>query len=216
MPNGLTAQRFRPQVPGQMPRDLYAFNYPYCGNSLRYLSRLDHKEMLIFTDGSCLANSQQSARAGCAFVFGPPGDNQSNCFFRLELIGPYGDELPQTNNRAELRAAIAALQFKNWWNEGVDRIVIATDSGYVVAGITTWIHEWKQNGWFASNGYAVKNKDLWWLLHDEVQRFCSHGCQVLFWQIPRDFNAEADQLAKRGAAIRDACEEFGAAVQYYV
>ncbi|KAK0730255.1 hypothetical protein B0H67DRAFT_452205, partial [Lasiosphaeris hirsuta] len=47
-----------------------------------------------------------------------------------------------TNNHAELRAAIAALEFRCWWGEGWERIVIATDSKYVADGATAWLLSW--------------------------------------------------------------------------
>ena len=35
------------------------------------------------------------------------------------------------------------------------------DSNYVKDGITTWIHNWKSNGWITANKKPVKNKELW-------------------------------------------------------
>lgn len=44
----------------------------------------------------------------------------------LENEGPFGDHSIATSNRADLRAAIAALRLSNWKQEGFDTIVIAT------------------------------------------------------------------------------------------
>ena len=38
---------------------------------------------------------------------------------------------------------------------------IITDSNYVKQGITSWIHNWKKNGWKTSSGGDVKNRELW-------------------------------------------------------
>lgn len=59
--------------------------------------------------------------------------------FRLESRGPTGEAVPQTSNRAELRAITAALGYRLWNNEGCRRLVIATDSSYTVDGSTEWI-----------------------------------------------------------------------------
>jgi ribonuclease HI len=58
------------------------------------------------------------------------------CKFRLESRGPNNEEVPLTSNRADLRAVIAALRFWLWNNEGTRRLVIATDSSYVIDGAT--------------------------------------------------------------------------------
>jgi ribonuclease HI len=42
---------------------------------------------------------------------------------------------PATSNRAEMLAVINALLIHFWMGEGFERIVIATDSEYVVRGI---------------------------------------------------------------------------------
>ena len=37
-------------------------------------------------------------------------------------------------------------------------------------GITTWIHNWKKNGWKTANKKNVKNKDLWIVLDEECKK----------------------------------------------
>ena len=67
-----------------------------------------------------------------------------------------------TNNRMELMAAISALNSiaKNelWKNQ---HIAVYSDSQYVKNGITSWIQNWKKNGWKTSAKKPVLNKDLW-------------------------------------------------------
>lgn len=123
--------------------------------------------------------------------------------FRLESRGPTGEVVPQTSNRAELRAVIAALEFRLWNNEGCRRLVIATDSSYVVDGSTQWIYKWMQNGWQTSTHKPVKNQDLWKELSKERERWSKAGLEVQFWLIPRRLNTVADQLAKEAAALPD-------------
>lgn len=68
-----------------------------------------------------------------------------------------GGEVATTNNRMEMMAAIAALEFIR---EGAT-VRLHTDSTYLKDGITQWIHGWKKNGWKTSDRKPVKNVDLW-------------------------------------------------------
>lgn len=161
----------------------------------RYLSGTS---MLIFTDGACLDNGRtdRHPRAGFGFVFRPnePG-KQTNVSRALE----HSDYHVPTSNRAELRAAIAALQFREWDGEGADEVVIATDSEYLVLGICDRIHLWVERGWLTAARKPVANRDLWEILLDRVCHFERMHVAVKFWHIPREWNTEADRLAKEGA-----------------
>ena len=95
-----------------------------------------------------------------------------------------------TNNRMELRAALAALQ-------ALTRpctVEIHTDSEYVKRGVTEWLAGWMRNGWRTSNKQPVKNRDLWQALHAAMQP------HRLTWTWVRghagdEFNERADRLA---------------------
>jgi ribonuclease HI len=189
----------------------------------RYTRQLNPSEFLIYTDGACSQNGDKNARGGCALVYRPetspsliPPKTSSGhstrsmnlhklgaSRFRLESRGPAGETIPQTSIRAELRAVIAALGFRVWNNEGCQRLVIATDSSYVVDGSTEWIKRWKQNRWQTSTHKPVKNQDLWQTLIKEFERWSEAGVAVLFWLIPRKLNTVADQLAKEATAFAD-------------
>lgn len=174
----------------------------------RFVRISDPNEMLIFVDGACPNNGQPGATGGCSFVYhgiNLPEVNGIVCF-RLEDEGPTGQVYPPTSNRAELRAVIAALEFRVWGGEGWERLVIATDSEYVTLGATNWVHGWKQKGWKTCNGKPVKNRDLWESLLDLVSRHAAMGLEVLFWRIPRNLNQVADEAAKRGAEMPSASE----------
>ncbi|KUJ15261.1 ribonuclease H-like protein [Mollisia scopiformis] len=174
----------------------------------RFMSRSGNKDILISTDGACLNNGQANPTAGCAFVFRPATlGNQPVKYgtfsLRLEDCGPKGDSQAQTSNRAELRAVIAALQFRIWVGEGWKRLIIATDSEYVVKGATEWIQGWQRKGWVTAKKEPVKNKDLWELLLKEVRKHAAKGLEILFWAIPREQNSEADKAAKDAASLKD-------------
>lgn len=42
---------------------------------------------------------------------------------------------------------------------GVRKLLLHTDSQFLISCITVWIHKWKQNGWKLSDGGQVKNKE---------------------------------------------------------
>lgn len=96
---------------------------------------------------------------------------------------------------------IGALRFQFWPDKGFNRLVIATDSEYVVEGSTGWARGWVRNGWWTRVG-PVKNKDLWEALLGEVERYDEEGMAVEFWRIPREWNTVADAAAKDAAAER--------------
>ncbi|PHH91007.1 hypothetical protein CDD83_1985 [Cordyceps sp. RAO-2017] len=166
----------------------------------RFIRRDDPDQALIYADGACRNNGQANARAGWAFVFNSATCRPSGVVSgRLEKKGPFGDQHPQTSNRAELRAVVAALRFRHWTGEGFRTLVFATDSEYVAEGATTWVRGWASNGWTTSTGAPVKNKDLWEALLGEFERWDYWGLKIQFWRIPRRLNSVADRAAKQAA-----------------
>jgi ribonuclease HI len=99
-----------------------------------------------------------------------------------------------------LRAATAALESRLWGTEGWRYVNIATDSTYVVKGITEWVPKWKARQWTKATGEDVANKDLWILLLGLVNKQARKGCEVRFWHIDRGLNTLADEWAKVGAS----------------
>ena len=169
----------------------------------RFIQSTNSRQFLIYTDGACLDNGSVNPRAGCSFVFKPSTQQpQRPGYVRLPLEhgGPTGEVHMQTSNRAELRAVIAALRFRIWTGEGFNSLVIATDSEYVVEGVTSWVRGWLRRGWRTSTGAAVKNRDLWECLLGEIERWDGDGMQVKFWRIPRDWNTDADYHARQAAS----------------
>ena len=106
-------------------------------------------ELVIYTDGGCSGNPGPGGW-GCVIL---DGENDT----RLS-----GGEAHTTNNRMELQAAISALDavVKNteWRNK---KVCVYSDSQYVKNGITSWIKNWKKNGWRTAAKKPVLNKELW-------------------------------------------------------
>ncbi|KAG8919944.1 hypothetical protein FRC00_010703 [Tulasnella sp. 408] len=104
---------------------------------------------------------------------------------------------PVTNNRAELMAVVVGLSMA----PPDRRVIIYTDSQYVVTGLTESTTHWEDSGWF-----GVTNADAWrkaWHLirtrtaETSVRKVAAHTGIV--------GNEEADTLAKAGA---DGNQEF--------
>ncbi|KAB8292346.1 hypothetical protein EYC80_008086 [Monilinia laxa] len=194
-----TITQFIPPNPTDTPDRLFIGGH-------RFMLRTNPQEILIYTDGACLGSGFPNSTAGCGFIISP--EHKVN--FRLENRGPTGELQPQTGNRAELRAVIAALEYRDWHRENTGswtRLIIATNSDYVVSGITNLIHEWISRGWQTNTGLPVQNGDLWKRLIDQIKKLNMpispteppHGIAVSFWRIPREWNEEADGEAKKGA-----------------
>jgi len=98
----------------------------------------------IFTDGACSGNPG-------------PGGYGAILKYGEEIREISGYEIETTNNRMEMMAIIEALrQLKR-----PCRIRIATDSQYVVKGMTEWLPGWIKRNWLTSQKKPVLNKTLW-------------------------------------------------------
>ena len=68
-----------------------------------------------------------------------------------------GSEPQSTNNRMEMIAALRGLQALKEPCE----VEVLTDSEYLHRGMTQLVAKWKVNGWRASSGKPVLNRELW-------------------------------------------------------
>ena len=65
--------------------------------------------------------------------------------------------------------------------------------------MTERIEKWAARKWRTGGGQPVKNIDLWKALLGRVNDFAEQGTEVLFWEIPRELNVDADRAAKEAA-----------------
>jgi ribonuclease HI len=84
----------------------------------------------------------------------------------------------------------------DWVKEGRTRLTIASDSAYLVEGITEHIGTWRQRGWRDSAGQPVVNKDLWEKLLSQVNLQAHWGLRVRFWSIDKALNVCAEEMKK--------------------
>jgi ribonuclease HI len=140
------------------------------GNSL--------ENVTIYTDGACSGNP---GPGGWAALLICADKEQELC----------GSEPNTTNNRMEMMAAIAALEYF----PTPCTIELYTDSTYVKNGITKWIQGWLKNNWISSDKKPVKNKDLWLRLLKATE------LHEVFWHwveghSGNKFNERVDKIAK--------------------
>lgn len=141
----------------------------------------------IYVDGACRNNGHNNPQGGCGIFWGPL--HAMNTAEKLK-----GDK--QTNNRAELSAAIVAVAQSI--KLGLSSIEISTDSKHVKEGITKWIKEWKSSDWkTAKKKDDVLNKDLWQLL-DYAKDQLNVEWKWVEGHQEIEGNLQADALAKKG------------------
>jgi|SRR3989344_2321 len=122
------------------------------------------RNITIFTDGASRGNPGPGGWG--AIISIPPAGADS--FGLIVEIG--GHEHATTNNRMELRAAIRALHYVQGHVTTKDmKLVIFTDSRYLINGATAWIYGWQKSGWKTKKRDDVLNKDLWEQLLHELQ-----------------------------------------------
>lgn len=148
------------------------------------------QRIVVYTDGACPNNGKKGAIGGVGVWF---GENDSrNVSERLP-----GEK--QTNQRAEIYAAIRALQML----EGTPGVVeICTDSMYVINAMTQWIAGWMLKKW-----KDVENADLFQKLQDLACK------RTMVWTHVKGHsgihgNEMADKLAVNGCKM-DMTEDKG-------
>ena len=145
----------------------------------------------MFTDGACRGNPGIGGW-GVLLRFGEA---------EKEL---YGGEVFTTNNQMELMAVIMGLEAL----KRPCRVVITTDSKYVLSGLTEWMPNWKKRNWKTANKKPVLNAELWRRLDSLVSQY------EVSWQWVKGHsghpeNEIADQLANRGIDELIATESGG-------
>ncbi|XP_027752047.1 ribonuclease H1 [Empidonax traillii] len=142
--------------------------------------------VVVYTDGCCSGNGRNRARAGIGVYWGPGHPLNTS------------ERLPgrQTNQRAEIHAACKAIEQAK--SQNIKKLIIYTDSKFTINGITSWVDNWKTNGWRTSSGGSVINKEDFERL-DKL----SKDIEIQWMHIPGHAgfqgNEEADRLAREGA-----------------
>ncbi|CZR53717.1 uncharacterized protein PAC_03597 [Phialocephala subalpina] len=157
----------------------------------------DSSIIVLNIDGACSKNGRDGAEASYGLYFGDDLDH-NRCDFLPERY-------KQTSQAAELYAAKMALMIvAGSWETDEDEeeqvdfegVLAISDSAYLVDGITNWVWTWAENGWLNSAGETVANVGLWRWLHKNILKLQAMGLEVRFIYVRREYNQEADELAK--------------------
>ncbi|KAF2662515.1 ribonuclease H-like protein [Lophiostoma macrostomum CBS 122681] len=168
-----------------------------------------HHFPIVFTDGACTNNGRPEAKAGIGIAYGIDTDSTLS----LSITDAEDDFPVRSNQRAELCAAITGLKTlaSIYVSKGAKRtseanskgLIVATDSEYVVKGMTEWLPAWKANNWRTSKGKTPVNLDLFVKLDELMTKYEAKGAAIGLWHIPREENRIADRLAKLAAVDGD-------------
>ena len=150
---------------------------------------------LVHLDESCLGNGQEGATPGGAgglIETRTPRGLQRRDFF---IHAP-----DTTNNRMALAGAIGVLQLLAGKGTRL-RVLIVSDSEYLVRGCREWLPGWVAMGWKRKGG-AIENLELWRVLHHSLTL---HDTQLAWVRghsgHPR--NEYANDLAVRAARAQE-------------
>ena len=114
---------------------------------------IESREIIVYTDGSAIGNGSVNATGGIGVFF---GDNDPRNICKRVLVPRV------TNNICELFAVIQAIETivaTEATTVGL-RIVIFTDSEYIVKSVIQYSKAWEKNGYKNKRGQPIKNMDL--------------------------------------------------------
>jgi len=159
---------------------------------------LDENAINIFTDGSSFSHPREG---GMGIRFVTIDENGHEVIHDYQPVGYRG----ATNQQMELMACIEALNVLTSRNSPIDvtdyqKILIKTDSRYVVDNFANAKFNWPRSKWLTRDGTPVINTDLW---KELVKRATKIGRRVdIRWvkgHKTSSHNKAADKLARASA-----------------
>jgi ribonuclease HI len=147
---------------------------------------------VLHLDESCLGNGREGENpgggAGLIEIRSRGG--------RIERRDFYLHEPATTNNRMALKGAALALEILAGKGSRL-RVLMVSDSQYLVRGVREWLPGWKARGWRRKTG-VIENEPLWRRLDDARAK---HDVQWVWLRghAGHPKNTYADRLAVRAA-----------------
>ena len=118
---------------------------------------------VVHLDESCLGNGREGDNPG-----GAGGLVEVRANGGVERRDFFLHSAATTNNRMALAGAIAALQLLA--GKGVQlRVLMVSDSEYLVKGMREWVPAWVARGWRRKSG-PIENLPLWQVLVDSAAK----------------------------------------------
>jgi len=167
---------------------------------------MSKNEIIIHTDGAAKGNPGKGGWGSIIMV-----ENT-----KVVELGGAADLA--TNNQMELRAMIEGLKYvvqkikpKN------TEINIYSDSNYLLNGITSWIENWRANGWQTKAKQDVLNRDYWEELSEYKEKL-SAGNTLSFNKVKGHngdpLNERCDDIAS-GFGLREKVDLFSGVLEEY-
>jgi len=125
---------------------------------------------IVHLDESCLGNGREGENPG-----GYGGLIEARTRSGIQRRDFYGHSSGTTNNRMALIGATAALQLLGAKGARM-RLLIVSDSEYLVKGMRLWVPKWEARGWRRAGG-PIENLQLWQALVDAA---CRHDVQWIW------------------------------------
>ncbi|KAI0439237.1 ribonuclease H-like domain-containing protein [Xylaria telfairii] len=156
----------------------------------------ESRAFIVAVDGACRNNGRPGARAALGVFF-----RDGSHWNRSEML-PLRDT---TSQRAVLCAALRALKtiddfVAHEWQHSItegqalERVIVKSDSDYLVQSMTEWINKWLTNGFTNAKSKPIQNQDLIKELWQLIARMDQQkNIKVLFWRVSG--NTDADRLA---------------------
>lgn len=157
--------------------------------------------IVVSIDGAARGNSNSDPKSRASFGVYFAKSSPYNSY------GPLDSDLPQTSSRAEIEAAIQAVELiasLDLDEQRTRKVVLKTDSDYLHKSMTDWISQWMTTGGIGSSGKEVKH---WQCLLALYQRIIevehARRIRIQFWWVPRAYNQGADALANLALDLED-------------
>lgn len=141
----------------------------------------------IYTDGSLKKVGNTMTFGGWSFIV--TRENE-------KLFEAAGGECGTTNQRMELEAICAALEYATSIRRPNEKVIIYSDSAYAInCYLQEWYVNWQTNGWLNAKKEPVANQDLWYKIIPYFDNFWYDfkkvsGHSGIYW------NEECDKLAQ--------------------
>lgn len=155
------------------------------------MTRAAPRIAVVHLDESCLGNGRDGATPGGAGGLIELRTGQGITRFDCFISSP-----DTTNNRMALAGAIAVLQLLAGKEKRL-RVLLVSDSEYLVKGVREWAPSWAARNWTRKGG-AIENLNLWQVL---VQSTTLHETQFTWVRghTGHAKNEYANDLAVRAA-----------------
>lgn len=160
---------------------------------------IDEDALNIFTDGSSFPKKKRAAGVGICLVWvNEAGDEE------FEEYAPTGWK-NATIDEMEIEACTVGMQEANRLLDGrakFKRVLIFSDSRYVVDNYIKAMKIWPNKRWIGSSGVKVENIELWKRLRKEVNK-CPINVDIEWVKAHKGhkYNKAADRLAKQSAEM---------------